>query len=297
MDMFGSIVGNIIPSVGKYWNYHKEADQHEKNLKRKRELLESREDDIKTKLDSELCQGKIPKQEVKLWLRNVETIKGEIDNGQEPARWTFLSRMQKGEFAFKKTKEVEELYQAGDFTDGLVLDLPEQIGNMMPPSTLVGESTAQRTKKEIIACLADNNVGKIGVHGMGGIGKTTVMKEVNNFLLNESNRSESVIWVTVSKEFGLIKLQNDIACRLKLELSKFEDEIIRAAKLYTALKDRRYVLILDDLWETFALEKVGIPEPTSANGCKIVLTTRYLDVCLGMGCKDIKLELLSEEEA
>ena len=77
----------------------------------------------------------------------------------------------------------------------------------------------------------------------------------------------------VSKEFDLIKLQNDIACRLKLELPKFEDEIIRAAKLYTALNDRRYVLILDDLWETFALEKVGIPEPTPANGCKIVLIT------------------------
>ena len=185
MEMLGSIVGNIVPSVGECWSYHKEADQHVKNLKRKWELLESRKDDIKTKLDSELRQGKKPKQEVKLWLQNVETIKGDIDIGQEPPRWMFLSRMQKGEFAFKKTKEVEELYQAGDFTDGLVLDLPERVGNMMPPSTLVGESTAQRTKKEIIACLLDNNVGKIGVYGMGGVGKTTVMKEVNNFLLNE----------------------------------------------------------------------------------------------------------------
>ncbi|KAM4092681.1 hypothetical protein ACB094_06G058200 [Castanea mollissima] len=296
MEMLGSIVGNIVPSVGKYWNYYKEADQHVKNLKRKWELLESRKDDIKTKFYSELRQGKKPKQEVKLWLQNVETIKGDIDIGQEPARWMFLSRMQKGEFAFKKTKEVEELYQAGDFTDGLVLDLPECIGKMMPPSTLVGK-TAQRTKKEIIVCLLDNNVGKIGVYGMGGIGKTTVMKEVNNFLLNESDKFESVIWVTVSKDNDIIKLQNEIACKLKLGLPKFEDEITGAAELYTALKDRRYVLILDDLWETFALEKVGIPEPTSANECKIVLTTRDLDVCRGMSCKDIKMESLSKEEA
>ncbi|XP_075668755.1 disease resistance protein At4g27190-like [Castanea sativa] len=297
MEILASIVGNIVPSVGEYWNYHKEADQHVKNLKRKWELLEGRKDDIKKILDSELRQGKKPKQEVKLWLQNVETIKGDIDIGQEPARWMFLSRMRKGEYAFKKTKEVEELYLAGDFTDGFVLDLPERIGKMMPPSTLVGESTAQRTKKEILACMLDNNVGKIGVYGMGGIGKTTVMKEVNNFLLNESNKFESVIWVTVSKEFDLIKLQNDIACRLKLELPEFEDEIIRAAELYTALKDRRYALILDDLWETFALEKVGIPEPTSTNGCKIVLTTRDLDVCRGMSYKNIKMELLSKEEA
>ncbi|KAM3744500.1 hypothetical protein ACB098_06G057000 [Castanea mollissima] len=298
MEILASIVGNIVPSVVvKYWNYHKEADQHVKNLKRKWELLEGRKDDIKTILDSELRQGKKPKEEVKTWLRNVETIKGDIDIGQEPARWTFFSRMQKGESAFKKTKDVEELYQAGDFTNGLVLDLPERIGKMMPQSTLVGESTAQRTKEQILACLLDNEVGMIGVYGMGGIGKTTVMKEVNNFLLNESNKFESVLWVTISKEFDLIKLQNDIACRLKIKLPKFEDEIIRAMELYTALKDRRYVLILDDLWETFALEKVGIPEPTLANGCKIVLTTRDLDVCRVMSCKHIKMESLSKEEA
>ena len=189
MEMLGSIVGNIISLVGKYCNYHIEADEHVKNLKRKLELLESREEDIKSKLDLELRPGKKPKQEVKLWLHNVEKIKDDIDIEQEPVRWMLTSRMQRGERAFKKTKLVEELYQAGDFSDGLVIDLPECIGKMMPPPTLVGESTAQRTKEDILACLLDD-VGKIGVYGMGGIGKTTVMKEVNNFLLNESNKFE-----------------------------------------------------------------------------------------------------------
>ena len=48
---------------------------------------------------------------------------------------------------------------------------------------------------------------------------------------------------------------------------------------------------------SICLEKVGIPEPNSANGCKLLLTTRLLDVCRGMNCKDIKMELLSKEEA
>ena len=147
MEILASIFGNIVPSVGEYWNYHKEADQHVKNLKRKWELLEGRKDDIKKILDSKLRQGKKPKQEVELWLQNVEMIKGDIDIGQEPARWMFLSRMQKGEYAFKKTKEVEELYQVGDFTDGFVLDLPKRIGKMVPPSTLVGRKHCSKNKK------------------------------------------------------------------------------------------------------------------------------------------------------
>ena len=128
MEILGSIVGNIISLVGKCCNYHIEADEHVKSLKRKSELLESREEDIKSKLDLELRPGKKPKQEVKLWLHNVEKIKDDIDIEQEPARWMLTSRMQRGERAFKKTKLVEELYQAGDFSDGLVIDLPECIG-------------------------------------------------------------------------------------------------------------------------------------------------------------------------
>ena len=32
MEILGSIVGNIISLVGKYCNYHIEADEHVKNL-------------------------------------------------------------------------------------------------------------------------------------------------------------------------------------------------------------------------------------------------------------------------
>lgn len=42
---------------------------------------------------------------------------------------------------------------------------------------------------------------------------------------------------------------------------------------------------------------MGIPEPTQSNGCKIVLTTRSLDVCRRMYCTVVKVELLTQEEA
>lgn len=51
------------------------------------------------------------------------------------------------------------------------------------------------------------------------------------------------------------------------------------------------------MWEAFPLEEVGIPEPSEENGCKLVITTRKLNICRSMGCKEVGVELLSQEEA
>ncbi|GKV32633.1 hypothetical protein SLEP1_g41227 [Rubroshorea leprosula] len=58
-----------------------------------------------------------------------------------------------------------------------------------------------------------------------------------------------------------------------------------------------YLLILDDVWSRFELEDVGVPEPNVSNGCKLVLTTRLQEVARSMGCRRIKVETLSKDEA
>ncbi|KAJ4721111.1 Nucleotide-binding site leucine-rich repeat protein [Melia azedarach] len=144
----------------------------------------------------------------------------------------------------------------------------------------------------------DDEVQKIGIFGMGGVGKTTIMHHINNQLMEMTDKFENVIGVTVSRAFGIVKLQNEIAEAVTLDLSDCKDEMRRASKLFAVLSHmRNYVPILDDLWEAFPLEKVGLPEPTRMNGCKLVLTTRSLKICKKMECSPIKVELLSEQEA
>lgn len=124
------------------------------------------------------------------------------------------------------------------------------------------------------------------------------MKHIHNRLLEERGKFDFVFWVIVSKEFDTLKLQKRIAKALNLNLVDDEDETIRASKLYAALSQKKkYVLILDDLWEAFPLDSVGIPEPNRSNGCKLVLTTRSLDVCRRMDFTTVKVELLTEQEA
>ncbi|KAM4102510.1 hypothetical protein ACJW30_06G006000 [Castanea mollissima] len=297
------LVKKIWDEIGKLYNYHSSAGDHVNNLNRKWKELECQKTDVEEKMKSELFPGKRPKREVQLWLQEVEKINGEIQTIEEEGGrgiWKYFPRMHMGKLACQKIQDAEALCQRGRFRDSLVDDPPVSHGEELPTTTLVGESTTERTIERVREHLLDENFRRIAVYGMGGIGKTTVIKQINNDLLKERDKFDNVIWVTVSKSSSVFKLQHDIACKLDLEneLSKFNDETTRASKLNLALKNRkRFVPILDDMWEAFRLEDVGIPEPSRTNGCKLVLTTRDTEVCTHMDCVSIEMDLLSEEES
>ncbi|GMP39141.1 hypothetical protein CsSME_00010096 [Camellia sinensis var. sinensis] len=118
------------------------------------------------------------------------------------------------------------------------------------------------------------------------------MEKVWEYLMDDEVRT------IVSKAFNISKLQSDIAMALNLDFSDYKDETRIATELYAILsRKERYVLILDDLWEAFLMEKVGIPELARFNGCKLVLSKRFFEVCKKMASRPVKVELLTEEEA
>ncbi|KAI7981964.1 putative disease resistance protein [Camellia lanceoleosa] len=207
-----------------------------------------------------------------------------------------FSRAGLGKVVTEKIQEVEKLQENGSFSNGLLIE-DSTSGQFIPTIGSFGETASARNKEKVWNCLMNDEVRRIGVFGMGGVGKSTIMYHIDNQLVNETYNFDDVIWVTVSKAFNISKLQSEIAITLDLDLSKYEDETRRASKLHKMPSQRkRYVLILDDLWESFSLEKVGIPEPTRDNGCKLVLTTRSSEVYRRMECREIKVELLTEEE-
>ncbi|KAK1261221.1 Disease resistance protein [Acorus gramineus] len=63
-------------------------------------------------------------------------------------------------------------------------------------------------------------------------------------------------------------------------------------------KEKKSLLILDDVWEKIDMDKVGIPHGDAHPGCKIILTTRFMDVCREMETdKEFKVNVLSKEDA
>ncbi|KAK8559838.1 hypothetical protein V6N13_016571 [Hibiscus sabdariffa] len=294
-----SIANCLGTPVCKYLQYHRKLNDYVRNLKRIRDELNSKAEDIELQLKSELLHplGKIPKKEFQNWLDKAKTMIGEaqgVENKVSNGR--YLCRACNGKLVDEKTREMQTfLDKAPNASDSLVIDGPS-VGLPLATSELVG---GKAVREEIWQCLMQEEVSMIGVWGMGGVGKTTIMKHIHNDLLKQS-RFDKVIWATISKEFNVTKLQDDIASALNLknDLAQEENKVRRAAIMLEMLKKAgKYVLILDDVWDKFCSEEVGIPEPSSSNGCKMVLTTRSKQVCNRMGCRDIPVALLSEEEA
>ncbi|KAI9198927.1 hypothetical protein LWI28_024521 [Acer negundo] len=207
-----------------------------------------------------------------------------------------FSRARLGKIVDKKIQQVKEYRKKGSSFDSLVIDAPPGIGIIFPTTILAGEATS-KTMDEIWGYLMGNDVKKIGVYGISGIGKTTIVTHINNRLLKETEKFDNVIWVSVSQTVNLIKIQKEIAAALKIKFPETEDKIRRSGMLLEMLKGRRFVLILDGVWEGISLEELGISEAMKENRCKLVITTRSLDICRSMDCKPIEVKPLSDKEA
>ncbi|CAL5431933.1 unnamed protein product [Camellia sinensis] len=275
---------NLCDLTGPWVGYHNNLDTNMETLKRKIEQLNGRNNDINVEVNYKAQRITGDVQTLERQEREVRGFKNA------------LKRAQLGKRVVDKIEEVGKLCEDGKFSDGLLIDDPT-CGHAILTAESLAEPTSVRNREKIWNFLMDDAVRKIGVHGMGGVGKTTIMTSIHNQLFRTSTFSD-VIWVTVSKAFDIENLQRQIAKKLNIDLSDNEDELRSASEIHNMLSQKkRYVLILDDLWKEFPLEKMGIPEPTRDNGCKLVLTTRLVDVCTKMNCRPVEMELLTEEEA
>ncbi|XP_074321445.1 putative disease resistance protein At1g61300 [Silene latifolia] len=127
--------------------------------------------------------------------------------------------------------------------------------------------------------------------------KTALLKKIHNSLLCDSDIEGQVYWVTASQNCNLQNLQTAIGKCLGLDISKEDDVERRRSEIFRRLSQlKKSVLIIDDMWNHFLTDQVGIP--LNSCGCKVVITTRSEEVCRKMGCqKVVKVSPLPEDDA
>lgn len=138
--------------------------------------------------------------------------------------------------------------------------------------------------------------GLLGIWGMGGVGKSSLLKLVYDSRLQYDNGSINVMFVRAGIGCTVGQVQQAIATCMRLPIE--HNESSQKKSIHDHLNGTSFLLLLDDLWGYLDLEAVGIPSTGTLH--KVVLTTRREIICIRMGCRRnniIKMECFDEKAA
>ncbi|XP_034677662.1 disease resistance protein At4g27190-like [Vitis riparia] len=244
------------------------------------------------------------------WWRNVEEtgckvrpMQAKIEANKERCCGGFKNLFLQSREVAEALKEVRGLEERGNcLANLLAASRQARAVEHRPVESIDHQPAASKNFATIMNLLNDDTVRTIGVWGLGGIGKTTLVKNLNNMLKDASSTTPPfsiVIWITVSREWDLNSIQVQIAQRLKMEEKTKESPESLAARICERLKrEEKSLLLLDDVWKEIDLDALGIPRPEDHAACKIILTTRFLNVCRGMKTdREIPIHVLNDDEA
>ncbi|KAI3451642.1 hypothetical protein Pfo_008307 [Paulownia fortunei] len=121
----------------------------------------------------------------------------------------------------------------------------------------------------------------ISIFGMPGLGKTTFAKKLYNHpLVNFKFDKRS--WCVVSQTYQRRSLLTDILMSLASELDN--DKILNMEEeslvehIYKSLKRRRYLIVMDDIWDSNAWNDLQRCFPDDGNESRILFTSRNIEV-------------------
>ncbi|KAM0058474.1 putative P-loop containing nucleoside triphosphate hydrolase, leucine-rich repeat domain superfamily [Helianthus debilis subsp. tardiflorus] len=149
----------------------------------------------------------------------------------------------------------------------------------------------------------DNKARMMALSGMGGVGKTTMMEQLEK-AVEDKKTFEWIVKVTIGKNHNPVDIQTTIAERIGEPLSE-KDKDTRADRLKERFQrmseegKKNILIILDDVWEKINLKDIGLSSPL-LNGFKLLLTSREEDICTQMDIKSnliFKIGVLKDEEA
>ncbi|KAB2612306.1 disease resistance protein [Pyrus ussuriensis x Pyrus communis] len=129
--------------------------------------------------------------------------------------------------------------------------------------------------KDIITELKKPDINRIGVYGLGGVGKTTLAKEVYREAMEEKLFDDVVIILNVKEKKDNETIQKAITKKLRMDVDESMDMGTRANLLRARIKDGKPLVILDDVLEKIDFEAMGL---VGVPNCKLLLTSRERQV-------------------
>ncbi|KAB1670655.1 hypothetical protein ES319_1Z148400v1 [Gossypium barbadense] len=243
------------------------------DFKNQREALELKKERVKIRVDEAERQNELIHKDVDNWLTSAEkelketqNLKDEIDRVKcfkWCPKWGWRYSLSKK--LAEKIPILSKLLETSNFAQ-VGYRRPLQGIEFITSTDFMHSKSSKSAFNQIMEAINAKAVNMIGLKGMPGVDINKIQDKVADI-------------------FGL-----------KFETSSQEG---KAEELFRSMQRVKKVLVIvDDLWEEFKLEDIGIPFSDDHKGCKILLTTRQQQVCSKMKCqKEIQLGILSKDKA
>ena len=256
---------NLLERIGQQIGYLIHLNSNVKNLKGQFQKLGDKRHGVQLGIDEAERNGEVMAPEVERWVQKVDNISEGLQGFLEEDvkantmcldGWcpNLKSRYSLSRKAKKKTLEIDGLLKDGQFARVSYRPPPPGIGS----SGFKAFESRISIVEEVLKALRDNNINMIAICGMGGIGKTTMAKEVAKIAKDDKLFGE-VAMAVVSQNQDDKKIQGQIAEMLDLKLEE-HSPLVRAERLKDRItSDKSVLVILDDIWDALDLEAIGIP--------------------------------------
>ncbi|XP_017628940.1 putative disease resistance RPP13-like protein 1 [Gossypium arboreum] len=172
----------------------------------------------------------------------------------------------------------------------------------LQPTSVVNEAveyiSRQKEKTEMIELLKGDNssgISVLSIVGMGGMGKTTLAQLVyNDATINESFDHKA--WVCVSDHFDAVNITRTILKSIDPDFCDENDLNLLQVKLKEKLSGKRFLLVLDDIWNE-NYNDWDILQSPFGEGTNIIVTTRFQNVPSNVDLlKAFHLDKLSDDD-
>ncbi|XP_076931553.1 uncharacterized protein LOC143596746 [Bidens hawaiensis] len=259
----------------------------------------------------------IPYDRVRGWLERVESVikeAGTIPNGGNGCL-NLKTRYKAGKRSFSILEKINNLLEQQreiKWTDkqrplGWVISTPGPSTSKTAYDHDIAQNIFPSRKllfNDVLELLeADNETQMVGLWGMGGVGKTTMMEDIEK-AVKKRGMFKWVVRKTVGTKYDPIDTQKDIAKHVGVALTedKIEERAVRLGNSFEGMSKNgeKILIILDDVWEAIKLKDIGLTSHFP-KGFKLLVTSRNERVLTKMNveskAKVFKMVGIEEAEA